>query len=552
MTTLPHRNTEKVVRIENLYEAGISVEREAKSFYRRAAFDEQCQFVEMIVKGHHIGLVDGLPGTGKSSTLWWSLRQLLEHESLLWVHLDRNGDVDDLVQVSGSTFTKPEAMIEWDDLINNLDEHSLGCVAVVIDGANNDNFGKALVKLRKFVMKDLHSHCAFITMSNKIRREHKHNLDKWVNKQKDGAFVAQFYHSQHSWTLDEYLEAYVNADDGAATDVFKEIQASFENEWNVDTTGQLSNMKKRGSDGTVKYVSVEEAVTQKYAYAGGSIRWMASETIESMVAMIDGYLKECIQLDALVNFTLGQESPYSKTHLYSSTADENGLPVYSLLSQQTTILAVEKLGAAGIKALYQYAVKLNNPSFLGWVIEADVMQRCQSGPLVLHSGRLPSQTCQFTTKGEIPAEFDPNSLDDVALVNALVAAEGETRAWKPLKWNQGGYDIVFVTAGPNKELSLRFGQVTKSLTHSLKLQYFSEVVSSLVKAGYQICEVEIAFIVSKTHMDSFRVIPSRVYGRGLLSHVNSPFKNTKWAKGKEETLVTVYGIDLSERSYSMS
>ena len=51
-------------------------------------------------------------------------------------------------------------------------------------------------------------------------------------------------------------------------------------------------------------------------------------------------------------------------------------------------------------------------------------------------------------------------------------------------------------------------------------------------------------------MQAFRVMPSKVYGRGLLSHADSPVQNIKKKKGKEEELITVYGIDLSEMGYN--
>ena len=68
-------------------------------------------------------------------------------------------------------------------------------------------------------------------------------------------------------------------------------------------------------------------------------------------------------------------------------------------------------------------------------------------------------------------------------------------------------------------------------------------------AGYHIVSVEIAFIVAKQDMQEFRVFPSKVWGRGLLSHADLPGGDTKWKKGQEEKLVSVYGIDLTKMGY---
>jgi hypothetical protein len=331
--------------------------------------------------------------------------------------------------------------------------------------------------------------------------------------------------------------------DGTATPLFLGLLPVFAAEWNVDVKAEFMNTKRR-LDGSKKYVSVEEAVTQKFAYCGGSARWMASETTRSISTMISSYLQEYIQLDTLVNFTLGQESSFAKTHLYYSTQGENGLTDYSLVSQHATSLAVKGLGAAGTKSLYQHATRLNNPAFLGWVIEADIMQRCVSGALFLEGKG--GSAVQFTEQGQDPIEFDHDDLVNGAPVESLIPDEGETNVCKPTKWNQGGYDVIFATAGSGKKLALRLGQVTKSTSHSLKLKYFAEVVSFLKNAGYVIESVEIAFIVPRQLISDFRVLPSKVFGRGLLSHADLPstLGKSKWAKGKEEELVTVYGVDL--------
>uniref|UniRef100_A0A7S2YU35 Uncharacterized protein n=1 Tax=Entomoneis paludosa TaxID=265537 RepID=A0A7S2YU35_9STRA len=533
---------ERFVAISNLNKAGLSLEEEPQLFYQHAGFKELTQFIDKIVAGCHVGLIDGLPGIGKSSTLWSGLQKLASR-SLLWIHLDQLGNVTDVVKVQGTSLQSiPVPTTAWSGFLAELPKILAQSTILVFDGVNHNIYNDALVATRDFVMKDLKTRCGFITMSNKIKREHKHNLEIFIKKQRDGLFVAQFHHTQHSWTLDDYLGALVNPD-GTATPLFLGILPVFAAEWNVDVKAEFTNTKPR-LGGSKKYVLVEEAVAQKFAYCGGSARWMASETTRSISTMISSYLQERIQPDSLVNFTLGQESPFAKTHLYYSTQDENGLTVYSLASQHAAYLAVKGLCAAGTKSLYQHATRLNNPAFLGWVIEADIMQRCVSGALFLEAKG--GSAVQFTEQGQDPIEFDHDELVNGALVESLIPEEGKTNVCKPKKWNQGGYDIIFVTARSGKKLVLRLGQVTKSTSHSLKLKYFAEVVSFLKNAGYAIESVEIAFIVPQKLISDFRVLPSKVFGRGLLSHVDLPstLGKSKWDKGKEEELVTVYGVDL--------
>ena len=132
------------------------------------------------------------------------------------------------------------------------------------------------------------------------------------------------------------------------------------------------------------------------------------------------------------------------------------------------------------------------------------MQRCVSGALFLEAKD--GSAVQFTQQGQDPIEFDHDDLIDGAPVESLIPDEGKTNVCKPTKWNQGGYDAIFVTAGSGKKLALRFGQLTKSTSHSLKLKYFAEVVSFLKNAGYVIESVEIAFIVPRQLISDFRIL----------------------------------------------
>lgn len=540
----------KFVQIYNLVDAGIAVDQGPRWFYRRPAFDELSEFVSKMVQGGHLGLIDGLPGTGKSSTLWWKLQQL--EKKVLWIHLGRDGEVLNVVKVNCAESKveyakkKPEstadvlAKLELIPYYNELD-------ILVIDGVNQGNFSRSMVALRRFAMDKLSERCGFLTMSNKIKKEHKHQLDILKVQQERGNNVAQLYHTQHSWTLEEYMDAFVKTD-GSATELFAQVQPGFQEWGDIDVKGEFLETSKRLHDGSSKHISVEDAATQKYAYAGGSARWMMSETKDSIDAMISDYARECVSLNALVDFTLGEGSPFAKTHLYASSLGNKGLPVYSLVSQHATILALNILGAAGTKTLYQHAIKLKNPAFLGWVVEADLMQRCASGALVLEAAD--GSFVEFSDKGEEPTEFDHAASVAGASVASMTPLEGETRVCKPSGWNQGGYDVIFVRAESDKKLALRFGQVTKSTSHSLKLRYFAEVVVFLSAAGYHIVSVEIAFIAAKQDVRKFRVSPSKVVGRGLLSRADHP-RGGKWKQGKEEDLVTVYGIDLTKMGYNL-
>ena len=141
---------ERFVAISNLYKAGLSSEEEPQLFYQRTGFKELSQFIYQIVAGCHIGLIDGLPGTGKSSTLWWGLQKLASR-SLLWIHLDRLGNVTDVVKVQGTSLQAiPVPTTGWSGFLAELPKISAQSTILVFDGVNHNIYNDALVATRDF------------------------------------------------------------------------------------------------------------------------------------------------------------------------------------------------------------------------------------------------------------------------------------------------------------------------------------------------------------------------------------------------------------------
>ena len=73
--------------------------------------------------------------------------------------------------------------------------------------------------------------------------------------------------------------------------------------------------------------------------------------------------------------------------------------------------------------------------------------------------------------------------------------------FKPLKWNQGGYDAVFI----DKESKLvRIVQVTRGNSHKLKFQYFRVLLTNLKAAKYDFKNVDICLVVPEEKKKNFR------------------------------------------------
>jgi len=84
----------------------------------------------------------------------------------------------------------------------------------------------------------------------------------------------------------------------------------------------------------------------------------------------------------------------------------------------------------------------------------------------------------------------------------------------------------------------------------------------LVKAGYQINSVEVAFIVPSRQVDNFRITSSKVDGCGLLNMytrygtppTEDPKKNLekRFTQNREHDQIQVYGLDMSSMDYPAS
>lgn len=124
------------------------------------------------------------------------------------------------------------------------------------------------------------------------------------------------------------------------------------------------------------------------------------------------------------------------------------------------------------------------------------------------------------------------------------AGQDNAKIGKPSAWNQGGYDVVRIEMDAAANLHLRFGQVTKSVAHSLKLQYFFEFIKFLTGAGYEVASIEIGFIVPIGDLENFRVAHSQVAGSGLLNTIPlyPATEGTAWLQSKEHVQITVYGL----------
>jgi hypothetical protein len=76
----------------------------------------------------------------------------------------------------------------------------------------------------------------------------------------------------------------------------------------------------------------------------------------------------------------------------------------------------------------------------------------------------------------------------------------------PKLFNQGGYDAAQVVVGSSQpKILVRFAQVTRGPTHTLKLEYMLKLTDSLVALGFEIEDVDIVFVVPAGKCESFKL-----------------------------------------------
>jgi hypothetical protein len=563
-TMASNAKADAFVPIRDLVFAGLGASNEARLFFRREAFRTLSDFCDRAMKNKQLGLIDGLPGTGKSTTLWYKMHCLAKDEDkrVVWIHFDRQGEVvaHTLVTKNGCKDLPDPAVLDIASRFNTVEEADV----LVCDGANNSNFKDCLRELRRWKKAggrdSATGRVGFITMSNKIKREHRHELEMLKARGQ-----GQEYCTQYSWTLQEYIDAFVQQD-GTRSQLFIENVDIFEKEWEIREDTEEAEKARRAKRNKLDrrerkpIARVKEIITQKSFYAGGSARWMLQLTKAEIEVDIRGFLNEAQVINNILMFNLGTGSPVAKTHLYASApaVDGSGGVQYTMVSERATQLIVEKAGRSAISTLYAHAAKIGNPAFLGWVLEADYFSRCENNSLQLVR---PNGTSFKVSCPNQPVEFDVASLELLASFQKksdlkeyfakLVPATNLPTVGKPKSWNQGGYDVVRIQRVPGKdnELDLLFGQITKSLSHSLKLQFFEELANFFVEAGYVIRSIEIGFIVPSEQAGSFTVPYSAVTASGRLIQHTVYGTTAKWTQTKEHTQVAIYGLAMDGMNY---
>jgi hypothetical protein len=171
----------------------------------------------------------------------------------------------------------------------------------------------------------------------------------------------------------------------------------------------------------------------------------------------------------------------------------------SIISQFAASQLAIKEGPNFIQNLVGILHRDQNPAMDGWLLEMWFFASIHSGGVKL---RLKDGVEDYWTEAAVKT-FDPEN------VPKHLPDEG---IWlKPLKWNQGGYDAVYI----NKSIKvIRFVQVTRGITHPFKIQYFNSLLWKFAEY-FETEKLEIYFLVPEQQVKIFKT--SSVVGYGLLA-----------------------------------
>ena len=266
---------------------------------------------------------------------------------------------------------------------------------------------------------------------------------------------------------------------------------------------------------------LEDRLLAKLYYAGTSARWMFHCSTSQVISQIDTSVRCANDIIPYSKNTIGDQSNSIVNRLLSLSETRPGA-LYdniSIVSGFAAYRLAMKAGAKLVRTLAEVADATTSPVFHGWLFELWFFaQLAKEGiTLLLKTGR--------------KTDFWPASSVFVLDVADFPAWPENRGCWyRPQKWNQGGFDAVFIDRA---EGLVRFVQVTSCLKHSLKLKCFRDFLDDLT-VHVSVSEVHIIFLVEQTKHQDFQI--GTVSGQGLLR------KSFGWKTGEEKERVRVFGM----------
>jgi hypothetical protein len=394
----------------------------------------------------------GSPGTGKSSEVWaWISCQhaLTETDGnfAIWIHLFPNHPAKVVMFKGNSVYWKNMS----DPQLVTFLESEIEFRFIILDGFQSNQVGERGVRQSAFLNRDeSRTFCQVITvMSMGVQRSPSTNQ---VLKVDDFEVF--------SWSKTQY-------------------RAACRNLTFLNSVKDMLSVKDDMDD-----VEVDKLLEKKYHFAGGNARWMFAVSQEKLVNVIRVYIAQAPNVQYLLSGLVSYNSPVSSNQLMCRY--KNGSSFIS--SKYVASRLLSQCASTAYQIAYALASEQDNPAFLGWVVEFDIisqMRRCSVAVSELDLCNGDGSVVNWNVSRLI--DFDPDSFNSPADASMMPVG-----SWlKPVKWNQEAYDLAGLFR-EDERYYLRFVQITYADSHTADVQVFQRLATSAVKnLGLEIYGVEI-------------------------------------------------------------
>jgi hypothetical protein len=441
--------------------------------YCRPTFHEQFKFLrERVINNGVLGWILGPPGTGKSITSLAFASTLDRNKWVItWIHFDR-AKYPVCVRLEGDSKKSREINDNnIDELFEILEEvaeskqHIVFIDGFILKGDKHIFVQKACYS---WLEKDREKRRLVVVCSMSSRYKAKLEEDMLVN--------LEMFHV-YSWKEEEYLAAVRN-------DIFfNHVKSALDADLEIDS-------------------SREDLVRSKFYFAGASARWMFLFKTQAVIDRTYVSVASVPDIFQYIDGTVGDQSDNVVNRLFSSSNSDNDMfpRKTSIVSRYAGVRLAMKAGPDLIRRLAEATRHDGNPSMDGWMLEMWFFASLRCGGVNLFD--INDEECQTWPESEV------KTLN----INSFPALPENNGAWfKPSKWNQGGFDAIFLEKGKGL---VRFVQVTGGDRHSFKIEYFRSFLLALGQSpqSFEITCLEIIFVVDQERRSTFTVAPPSVPG----------------------------------------
>jgi hypothetical protein len=472
---LSYKPTSDFFELNSEYLAKTGLPSKNLILYCRPTFHEQFKFLrERVIDAGVLGWILGPPGTGKSTTALAFASTLDRNEWVVtWIHLSRayypvcvrlEGDFKKSQEIYDSNIDKLFDILEE---VDRSKQHIVFIDGYTLNGDKHIDVQKACYSWLK---KDREKRRLVVVCSMSSRYKSKPEEDMIWN-------IEEFF--AYSWNEKEYLEAIGNQK------FFNNVKHVFDTDSSIDVSA-----------------TPEDLIRSKLYFAGASARWMFLFPTKTIIEQTDKSVAAVDDIMPYIKCTVGEQSNNVVNRLFSLSLSEHDMfpRKTSLISRFVGVMLAIKAGPELIINLAKATQHNGNPSMDGWMLEMWFFASLRHGGVKLFD--------KHNTEFQTWPESNVKTLD----INSFPALPENNGVWfKPSKWNQGGYDAIFLDKGKGL---VKFVQVTGGDTHSFKIQYFYSFLMALSHSAesFEVTCLEIIFVVDQKKRSTFKLAKPSVSG----------------------------------------